>query len=72
MLWITTSQTPLVAIPNWCREKCLQRHCEIESLAQLMNEYNTSPMAMGWIPLEGLVMVKKWAAPRTCVIRYGM
>jgi hypothetical protein len=23
---------------------------------------------MGWISIEGLVMVRKWAIPRTCVL----
>jgi hypothetical protein len=37
-----------------------------------MNWYNDSPIAMGWTPPKGLVMVKRQAAPRTCAIWGGM
>jgi hypothetical protein len=37
-----------------------------------MSRYNVSPIAMGWTPPEGLIMVKKWVLPTTCVIQSGM
>jgi hypothetical protein len=39
---------------------------------QLMNSYNASLMAMGQIPLEGLITTNKQAALRTYAIRCGM
>ncbi len=40
--------------------------------AQLVNRYDISPIAMGQIPPKSLIMVKRWATPRTRAIRGGM
>jgi len=37
-----------------------------------MGWHSVSPNTMGWIPLKGLVMAKRQATPRTCVIWGGM
>ncbi len=49
------------------RRNVLQlRHWKIEGIN--VNRYNIFPIVMGWISIEGLVMVRKWAIPRTCVL----
>ncbi len=66
---ITISQPPLVAIPNWCGEKCVTKASRNwRHKARLVSRYNDSPTTMGWTPLEGFVMAKRQVAPRTCVI----
>jgi hypothetical protein len=64
---------PLVATPNWCGENCVAKASwNWKHKVRLMGWYNVSPMTMRQIPLEGLVMTKKWTAPRICAIRHGM
>jgi hypothetical protein len=73
MPWITISQPPLVAAPNWCGEKCVTKASQNwRHKTRLVSRYNVSPTTMGWTLLEGLVMVKKWVVPRTYVIWGGM
>jgi hypothetical protein len=69
MSWITTSQPPLIVTPNWCGEKCVTKASQNwRHKARLVNRYNGSPTAMGWIPPKGLVMAKRRAISRTCAI----
>jgi hypothetical protein len=73
MPWIIISHPPLDAIPNWCGENCVTKTSRNwKHKMRLVNQYSTSLVAMGWIPLEGLVMVKKHFAQRKFVIQYGM
>ncbi len=65
MPWIIVSHPPLVVISNWCREKCVAKASQNwKHKTWIVNQYNVSPITMGWIPLDGLVMVKRWVAPR--------
>jgi len=73
MPWIIVSHSPLVATPNWCEEKCVAKMLQNWRLIMwLVNSYNISHVTMGWTPLKGLVMAKRWAAPNICVIQCGM
>jgi hypothetical protein len=40
--------------------------------AQLVSQYNVSPTPMGQISPKGLVMVKRWIAPKEHAIQDGM
>jgi hypothetical protein len=73
MSWIIASHSPLVVISNWCWEKCVAKVLQNwRHKVQLVNWCNNSPLTMGQILHEGLVMVKRWVAPRTCVIWHEM
>jgi hypothetical protein len=48
----------------------LQRRAKMKT--QLVNRYIVFPTTMGRTTPKGLVMAKKQATPRTCVIRSGM
>ncbi len=73
MQWITISQSLLVVIPNWCGEKCVVKYSQNwRHKVWLVNWYNVSLIVIGWTPFKGLIMVKKWATPRTCAIWGGM
>jgi hypothetical protein len=51
----------------------LQNFHEIDDIkCSFVNRYNVSPIIMGRTPPEGLVMVKRWAAPRMRAIWGGM
>ncbi len=70
MSWTIISQPPLIATSNQCGEKCVAKACEDET--QLVNRYIIFPTTMGQTTLKGLVMAKKQATPKTCVIQSGM
>jgi hypothetical protein len=73
MLWIIVSQPPLIATPNWCGEKCVTKASwNWRHKAQLCESTQWFPTTMGRIPLEGLLMAKRWAIPRMCAIWGGM
>ncbi len=73
LLWITISHPPLIATLNWCGEKCVAKVLRNwKHKTQIVNQYNVSPIAMGWTPLESLVMVKRWAVPKIHAIQSGM
>jgi hypothetical protein len=69
MLWIIVSSPPLVVILNWCGEKCVAKIlCNLKHKVRLVNQYNVSPITMGRISFEGLVMAKTWATPKSRAI----
>jgi len=71
MPWI--SHPPLVIISNWCGEKCVTKILQNwKHKVHFVNQYNVSFIAMGWTPLEGLVMAKRRVAVRICAIQCGM
>jgi hypothetical protein len=73
MLWIITSQQPLVTTPNWCGEKCVPKASQNwKHKARLVSQYNVFPTTMEQIPHEGLFMVKRRTTLRTHAIHGKM
>jgi len=69
MSWIIASHPPLVATSNWCGKKCVAKvSWNWRHKTWLVSRYNVFVIVMKWIPLEGLVMAKRQATPRTRAI----
>jgi len=53
MSWTITSQLPLITILNWCGEKCVAKALRNRRhKAQLVSQYNGSPIAMDELCLK--------------------